>query len=189
MTLVNKPTASAASQARERPADHRKCVGVVLFGPGGRAFVARRVDAPGAPPEASQTWQFPQGGIDKGEDAEAAARRELREETGVRSAELLAEFPGWLCYRFPKDVLLGDGAGKFKGGLFKGKFVGQAQRWFYFRFTGSEAEIDISGHGGEKAEFQEWKWMDLEQVPAAAVAFKRPVYEAVARHGREAIAL
>ena len=64
--------------------DHRPNVGVVLFRHDGRVWLGRRAGAPGP-----DNWQFPQGGVDKGEDLEAAALRELAEETGVTSVTLL----------------------------------------------------------------------------------------------------
>ncbi len=70
---------------------HRPNVGVVLFHPDGRVWFGRRAGAPGP-----HTWQFPQGGVDDGEDLLAAALRELEEETGVASVSFLARTPGWI---------------------------------------------------------------------------------------------
>ncbi len=69
---------------------YRPNVGIVLFNREGRVWLGRRINAPGP-----QNWQFPQGGVDTGEELYAAARRELKEETGVVSADWLDRTPGW----------------------------------------------------------------------------------------------
>ena len=94
-------------------------------------------------------WQMPQGGISAGEGARAAALRELEEETGVASVELLAEAPGWFTYDLPEELL---------GIALKGRYRGQRQKWFAMRFVGDESEIDIAPRNGHKAEFDAWRW-------------------------------
>src|SRR5437762_291303 len=76
---------------------YRPNVGVVLFNVDGRVWLGRRAHTPGP-----FNWQFPQGGVDKGEELEAAAKRELQEETGVVSAELLDRTEDWITYDFPE---------------------------------------------------------------------------------------
>ncbi len=142
---------------------HRPNVGVVLFHPDGRVWYGRRAQTPGP-----HNWQFPQGGVDPGEDLEAAARRELAEETGVVSAELIARTEGWIVYDFPADY---GGSKQARG------FKGQKQVWFAFRFTGDEAEIDLEAHG--EIEFDAWRWGDLADAPDLIVPFKRAAYEQV----------
>src|SRR5471030_47770 len=78
---------------------HRPNVGIVLFNAGGQVWLGRRADSAGA-----HSWQFPQGGVDEGEDFAVAARRELAEETGVRSVRLLGQTQDWLTYEFPPDA-------------------------------------------------------------------------------------
>jgi putative (di)nucleoside polyphosphate hydrolase len=143
--------------------NHRPNVGVVLFNRDGRVFVGRRAGWKG-----QHVWQFPQGGIDEGEDAEAAARRELYEETGVRSVSLLGRTEGWIAYDFPPEVLAQPNT---RG------FAGQKQAWFAFRFEGDDSEIDLEAHG--EAEFDAWRWERLEATPELAVPFKRDVYDQV----------
>lgn len=147
---------------------YRDCVSILLFNDRGQVFVARRNDPlPGAD---AHLWQVPQGGIDKGEAPIKAALRELFEETSVRSADFLYELDDWLSYDLPDDLL---------GVAFKGKYRGQRQRWFAFRFTGSDEEINISEPGeGHRPEFDAWRWEDLLALPALVVLFKRGVYEA-----------
>src|SRR3989344_668029 len=108
---------------------HRPNVGVVLFHPDGRVWYGRRAGTP-----EPHCWQFPQGGVDEGEDYEAAARRELAEETGVVSVEPLAEIQQWIAYDFPPDY---GGTKQARG------WKGQKQEGFAFRFTGEESEIDL----------------------------------------------
>jgi putative (di)nucleoside polyphosphate hydrolase len=117
-------------------------------------------------------WQMPQGGIDAGEDPAKAARRELYEETSVRSAKLIAEGPQWLAYDLPDDAR----------NRFAGRYRGQTQKWFLFRFDGDEAEIDIHrpANGQHKPEFADWRWERFEALPDLVVPFKREVYVQVA---------
>ena len=147
---------------------YRPCVGVVLFNRQGLAWIGRRAERPDNE-GAGHWWQMPQGGIDKGEDPAAAALRELREETGARSVEIIGETPGWLRYDLP-DELIGKAWG--------GKYRGQEQKWFAMRHLGDEAEIDISGIG-HSPEFDAWRWERLERLPELVVPFKRGVYEQV----------
>ena len=142
---------------------YRRGVGIALFNPRGKVFVAQRIDSPGP------AWQMPQGGIDKGEDPLAAAWREMQEETGVTSADLLAESRDWLRYDLPADLA---------ARMWKGKYRGQEQKWFAFRFRGDESEIDIDG---KHPEFSRWKWTPFRRVPELIVPFKRGLYEDVVR--------
>ena len=143
---------------------HRPNVGVVLFNRQGRVWLGRRINTPGP-----HNWQFPQGGVDEGEDLETAARRELAEETGVTSIALLGRTEGWLTYDFPPEVLADP---KHSRG-----WLGQKQVWFAYRFTGDDAEIDLEAD--KHVEFDAWKWGRLDETPELIVPFKRGVYEAV----------
>ena len=150
---------------------YRDCVGIALFNDNGQVLIGRR--KPEGDPEDSAElgapWQMPQGGIDKGEAPEVAALRELFEETSVRSVEQVAEAPGWIYYDLPEDML---------GIALKGKYRGQRQRWFAFRFVGSESEINVTepGDGSMPAEFETWRWEDLSRLPDLIVPFKREAY-------------
>ena len=153
---------------------YRPCVGVVLFHPDGRVWAGRRMklgntEYSGSP----KLWQFPQGGIDEGEEPEPAALRELYEETGVSSVTPLGRSRDWLTYDLPSHMI---------GTGLKGKYRGQKQLWFAYRFDGDESEIRISPPpDGHKAEFDRWEWTTLAAMPARVVDFKREVYEALAR--------
>lgn len=148
---------------------YRDCVGAALFSREGLVLVARRADLPNAE-GAPGGWQLPQGGMDSGEDPRVAVFRELKEEVGTAKASILAEHPEWLCYDLPPELL-----GKALGGRFRG----QRQRWFALRFEGEDADIrlDLDPH----PEFDDWRWARLDELPALAVGFKRPIYETLAQ--------
>ena len=142
---------------------YRPCAGVMLVNREGRVFVGQRLDS------TLEAWQMPQGGIDPGEDARAAAIRELGEETGIPAnlVQLVAEAPEELFYDLPPELV---------GKVWNGKWRGQRQRWFLFRLLGEDSAIDIAT---AHPEFRAWRWMDPDDLPAAIVPFKRALYEAV----------
>lgn len=153
---------------------YRRCVGIMVLNSEGLVFTGRRKAKPKEEESGSgQLWQMPQGGLDKGEDPEPAARRELWEETGIRSVSLLGETPGWLRYDLPQHLV---------GVALKGKYRGQEQKWFAYRFEGDESEIAIDPPpGGHEAEFETWAWRRMDELPGLIVPFKRHVYEQVIR--------
>ena len=140
---------------------YRPGVGMMVLSPEGLVFVARRIDMP------SEAWQMPQGGIDEGEQPDAAALRELAEETGVRQAEIIAESQGWLRHDLPPDL-----AARVWGG----RYVGQVQKWFAMRFAGSDEDVDLNAH---QAEFAEWKWLAADDLARLIIPFKRQLYRDV----------
>lgn len=150
---------------------YRDCVGTAVFNHEGKVFIGRRKpeEDPEDTSERAAPWQMPQGGIDKGEDARAAATRELFEETSIRSVELIAEAPGWIYYDLPDDMI---------GIALKGKYRGQRQRWFAYRFTGIDGEINVTepGDGSMPAEFDMWRWEELDRLPNLIVPFKKQAY-------------
>lgn len=152
---------------------YRPCVGIMVLNREGKVWVGRRLAIDNSEYDGNpQLWQMPQGGIDEGEDWEVAARRELYEETGMRSVRLIAQAPDWITYDLPEH-LVGIGL--------KGKFRGQKQRWFAYRFEGEESEIAIDPPpDGHTPEFDDWKWADMAGLPDMVVEFKRGVYRQVA---------
>ena len=139
---------------------YRPGVGIMLLNAEGSVFVAQRIDMP------SDAWQMPQGGIDKGETPIEAAWREMMEEVGTNRAELLAESRDWLNYDLPRDLA---------ARLWRGRFRGQRQKWFAFRFTGSDRDIDITSH--DHPEFSNWRWAPMADLPMLIVPFKRRLYQ------------
>ncbi|WP_292898001.1 RNA pyrophosphohydrolase [Nitratireductor sp.] len=152
---------------------YRPCVGIMVLNDRGLAWAGRRIVQPDTDElsGATQLWQMPQGGVDKGEDAREAAYRELYEETGMKSVSFLAETPDWITYDLPEHLV---------GVALKGKYRGQKQKWFAFRFEGQESEIAINPPpGGHAAEFDMWEWKPMAELPKLIVPFKRKVYDSV----------
>jgi putative (di)nucleoside polyphosphate hydrolase len=144
---------------------YRPCAGVMLINRDGRVFVGQRLDS------TVEAWQMPQGGIDPGEDPLEAAYRELWEETGVlrEHVELVAAAPEELTYDLPDELI---------GKIWKGKWRGQRQRWFLFRFLGEDKDVNIAT---AEPEFRAWRWAEPEDLPELIVPFKRELYREVLR--------
>ena len=136
-------------------------VGIVLLNSENKIFVGKRIDNP------VNSWQMPQGGVDKNENLLNAAFRELREETGVKNVKLIKEIDTWLTYDLPKNLL---------GKLWNGKYRGQRQRWFVMRFIGKDEEVNVKT---KNAEFKEWKWITVDQLTNVAVDFKLQIYKKI----------
>ncbi len=146
---------------------YRPNVGIIVLNAEGKIWIGQRCDAQST--GYVDFWQMPQGGIDAGEDVLLAAKRELQEETGITSVELLYEVPQWITYDLPPELV---------GKALKGKYRGQTQKWFVFRFTGDESEINIeTPMNGAHQEFSRWQWATRAQVMAGVVPFKVGVYE------------
>tara|TARA_B100000029_G_scaffold263549_1_gene259719 strand:+ start:920 stop:1396 length:477 start_codon:yes stop_codon:yes gene_type:complete len=137
----------------------RTGVGIVLLNNENKIFVGRRIDNP------ANSWQMPQGGVDKNENFLQAAKRELQEETSIKTVSVIKELSEWLSYDLPESLL---------GKLWKGKYRGQKQKWFIMRFMGDYKEIDVKT---KDPEFSDWKWIDPSELPRVAVNFKTNVYK------------
>ncbi len=160
---------------------YRACVGIMIINHQGKVWMGLRADAPDDAEGPGDWWQMPQGGIDADEEVEAAALRELFEETGIKSAEVLGSTENWLLYELPAEL---------HGKAWGGRYRGQKQIWFAVRFTGDESEINIDPPEGldHQKEFDTWKWMPLNEVTDRVVSFKRGVYSQVVEQlGRYAV--
>lgn len=149
---------------------YRPCVGIMVLNRDGHVWVGRRIaETDSEMAGTTKLWQMPQGGIDENEDPRTAVLREIHEETGIRSVEIIAETQGWLCYDLPAEL---------QGKAWGGRYRGQKQKWFAARLTGDESEIDVlNPPDGHTPEFDRWTWVDLADLPRLVVPFKRDVYE------------
>ena len=136
----------------------RNGVGVIILNNENKVFVGKRKDNP------VDRWQMPQGGVDIGESYLSAMKRELYEETSIKSIEILKEINGFFEYELPKNLV---------GIIWKGKFRGQKQKWFITRFIGNENEINLQT---KNPEFIEWKWIIPDELPRTIVDFKKKMY-------------
>lgn len=153
----------------ERP--YRPGAGIMLVNREGKVFVGQRRD------NEADAWQMPQGGIDKGEDPQEAALRELEEETGVSRnlVSIIGATPEELHYDLPEELA---------GSLWRGKWRGQRQMWYLLRFEGADEDVNINT---DHPEFRAWKWIDPEELPDVIVPFKRKLYRDVLAQFRELI--
>ena len=141
---------------------YRLGVGIILLNEEKKVFVGKRIDIK------SEAWQMPQGGINKDEKMENAAYRELYEETGIKKAKIILRSKKWFQYNIPLPL---------KKKLWKGKYLGQKQKWFVMKFKGNEKKdinLNIS-----KAEFCDWKWINLNELESLIVSFKKEMYKKI----------
>ena len=136
----------------------RNGVGVIILNKNNQVFVAKRKDNP------VDRWQMPQGGVNLGESYLSAMKRELFEETSIKSIELLKEIDGFFEYELPDNLV---------GVIWKGKFKGQKQKWFIVKFIGNEKEINLKT---KYPEFIDWKWIAPDELPNVIVDFKKNLY-------------
>jgi putative (di)nucleoside polyphosphate hydrolase len=144
------------SKLKELP--YRNGVGIMLINDNKKIFVGKRIDNKSA-------WQMPQGGIDQDENIVDAVKRELKEETGVSSIKIIKKSDKIYTYDLP-DYLLGK--------IWKGRFKGQKQTWFLAQFLGTDDEINLDQ---KNAEFKEWKWVGINELPDLIVPFKKNLYQ------------
>jgi len=137
----------------------RTGVGIILLNNENKIFVGKRIDNP------KNFWQMPQGGVDQNENFLEAAKRELEEETGIKSVKLIKIINGWLQYNLPSNLL---------GKVLEGKYRGQKQKWFIMQFTGENNEINVRT---KNPEFLDWKWIHASKLPSIAVDFKVELYK------------
>ena len=134
-------------------------VGIILLNHENKVFVGKRIDNP------KNFWQMPQGGVNQNENFLQAAKRELEEETGIKSVELVKELNEWLGYDLPENLL---------GKVLEGKYRGQKQKWFIMKFVGKDNEINVKT---KNPEFLDWKWIGVSELPSIAVSFKVDLYK------------
>ena len=139
---------------------YRKGVGMMVFNDQKKIFVGKRIDN-------QEAWQMPQGGVDQNEDYETAAKRELFEETGIQSIRIIKKSNNEYIYDLPEHLI---------GKIWKGKYKGQKQEWFLIKFLGPDSEININQ---KHPEFNEWKWVNINDLPNLIVSFKKNLYLSV----------
>ena len=146
---------------KSNPKDYRPNVGMMIINQKKEIFVGKRIDHP------SNFWQMPQGGIDAQEIPSIAALREMEEEVGItkNKVDLLTESKDWYYYSIPSDLAKT---------LWKGKYKGQRQKWYLYKFKGAEKDINIHT---EHPEFSDYKWVTKDFLVPNIVPFKKKIYE------------
>jgi|TARA_B110000091_G_C13389573_1_gene299514 putative (di)nucleoside polyphosphate hydrolase len=142
-------------------------VGIVVLNSNNQVFVGKRKDNP------NDKWQMPQGGVDLDEALIDAMMRELHEETSIKNVKILKELNYWMEYELPKNLI---------GIIWKGKYRGQKQKWFVVRFLGEDKEINLNTN---HAEFIDWKWINIDQLPYVIVDFKKHIYSKLVNELKE----
>lgn len=137
----------------------RTGVGIIVLNSENKVFVGKRID------NISDKWQMPQGGVDKNENYTDAMKRELMEETSISNIKIIKELDYWLEYELPKNLL---------GIIWKGKYRGQRQKWFFVKFLGNDNDVNLKT---KNAEFMDWKWIKIDDLPKVIVDFKKHIYE------------
>ena len=141
---------------------YRRGVGVIILNKKRKIFIGQRFDKDKA------AWQMPQGGIDRGEKAIEAAKREMQEETGIKkNFRVIHESHDWHYYDLPMHL---------QKKLWRGRYVGQKQRWYVIDFYGSDNEINIKT---KRPEFQTWRWSTKNEILKLIVPFKSKLYKSV----------
>ena len=138
----------------------RTGVGIVLLNNENKIFVGKRIDS-----EEGDYWQLPQGGVNENENFLDAAKRELEEETSVKTVRVIKELDNWLIYDLPENLL---------GKIWNGKYRGQKQKWFIMKFLGKTKEINVKT---KDPEFLDWKWIEFLDLPKVAIDFKVNIYK------------
>ena len=146
---------------KSNPKDYRPNVGMMIINQKKEIFVGKRIDHP------SNLWQMPQGGIDAQEIPSIAALREMEEEVGIKKnkVDLLTESKDWYYYSIPSDLAKT---------LWKGKYKGQRQKWFLYKFKGTDKDVNIHT---EHPEFSDYKWVTKDFLVPNIVPFKKKIYE------------
>jgi putative (di)nucleoside polyphosphate hydrolase len=138
----------------------RPNVGIVVCNADGQVLWGRRING-------RDSWQFPQGGIHPGENAEAAMYRELDEEVGLKPehVRIMSRTKGWHRYRLPSRYVRRHE---------KPVCIGQKQKWFLLRLEAGDDAVRLDAH--DSPEFDDWRWVSYWYPLTAVVDFKRDVY-------------
>jgi putative (di)nucleoside polyphosphate hydrolase len=141
---------------------YRLGVGLVIVNEQMKIFTGRRLDS-------TKAWQMPQGGIDDNEIPIEAAYREMFEETGIEKQKvtLIKQSKIWYRYDLPEEI---------QTNFWGGKFRGQSQKWFLFKFTGTDKDINIAT---KDPEFSEWQWSYSTKMLDNIVPFKKSLYKSI----------
>jgi len=139
---------------------YRPNVGIILVNQRNEVFWGKRIR--------EHSWQFPQGGIKRGETPEQAMFRELHEEVGLhpQHVRIIGRTRDWLRYDVPQNWVRRE---------WRGHYRGQKQIWFLLRLVGRDNDVCL--RASEHPEFDAWRWHDYWIPLETVIEFKRGVYE------------
>jgi len=142
----------------------RSCAAALIFSPSGQILTGKRSDS-----KSTQVgkWQFPQGGVQPGEDKLAAVYREITEEIGLlpKHLELVYTLPEPLVYIFPAYKI-------------NKKHEGQTVQWFVF-FMRNPDLGQCYLNNEDPPEFVDVKWSDWDSLLSETVVFKENMFRSL----------
>ena len=138
---------------------YRPNVAMIVINNDNRVLICRRRN--------TQTWQFPQGGIDPNENIQEAMYRELHEEVGLSKEDvnIIGKSKKMITYDIPITL---------RSKVLGGKFKGQDQKWFLLKTIKDDIKINLNNE--VIPEFEEFEWVSYWRALDRIIDFKKEAY-------------